>query len=220
MQDDGARLKPHDDGAQTKNSESSLFKEPGEDRNNSEEINNKQDVEKSKESHTKNASQLDDDNNKTEKDEKPAEELNKGHPDLNGFVLLPLWKDDLYKKYHLFDTSAQHMERAMDPVALLPQHQPNGTSISHLTSCAQSLSSSYLIANDFMKFSQLCENDIDNVTSEIDKVLEKMFPPRRKKVSAEAMDESKDFQSRVEELMTLRKEAVAAKFALLMTPKR
>lgn len=127
------------------------------------------------------------------------------------------WRDDIFNKYHLFETSAAHIERAMPPASNSSSPHPHP----HLTFAAESLSSSYLTANEFMHASQHCENDVQNATSEMNKLLDKMFPARgRKSNDAATSDNSEDYQKRVEELMNLRREAVAAKLALLMTPKR
>mmetsp|Transcript_11464 Transcript_11464/g.21223 ORF Transcript_11464/g.21223 Transcript_11464/m.21223 type:complete len:687 (-) Transcript_11464:77-2137(-) len=200
-----------DDGVQLKENQASLFEETGRNGKNSEAMNSKCDKENGKQSHKGGASQLGDDEKKTGLDGMDADSENTNSHS---------WKDGIYNKYHLFETSANHMERAMDPATLSTQNQQNGASMSHLTLCAESLSSSYLTANEFMNTSQQCENDIEDVTSEMERVLEKMFPARGRKSNAVASGQSEDFQERIEELMTLRKEAVAAKFALLMTPKR
>jgi len=165
------------------------------------------------ERHKKNSHQNPDANKLGNTDNGPEKDEEQGC-NHDGFLL------SIMKKHAQFEASALHMEKCLDPVAVHSQDQQNITSSSHLTSCANSLSRSYLTANELMEFAQLCENDIKNVAFDIDKILDKMFPPRRKKSCAEALYESKDIQSEVEELMTLRKETVAAKYALLMTPKR
>ena len=134
------------------------------------------------------------------------------------------WKDDIYSKYQQFQKSTLYMEIAMDPAANTSQHDKKGANMSQpLTSCAETLSSSYLTAKEFMNTSQLCEEEIESSTTEMEGLLEKMFPARPvrgRNRNAVTLDQSEDCQSRIEELMKFRKEAVAAKFALLMTPKR
>ena len=53
-------------------------------------------------------------------------------------------------------------------------------------------------------------------------MLDTMFPARGKKAVGDTDDHenNEDLQRRMEELVALRREAVASKFALLMTPKR
>jgi len=127
------------------------------------------------------------------------------------------WKVGLYKKYRHFESSAIHMEQAMAPTV----ERQNEESMSNLiTNCAESLSSSYLTANEFMDASQQCENEIEKTTSEMEHVLETMFPARGKKKNVVTSDQSEDLQRRIEDLMASRRETVAAKLALLMTPKR
>ena len=133
----------------------------------------------------------------------------------------PSWRDTVIDKYHSFEKSAAYMEKAMDSTALLSQqHQKKGTGISKLTSCAKSLSNSYLSTTEFMDISQQCENTIEDATTEMEELLDKMFPARGRKGTAVTASDSENCQTRIEELMRLRKEAVAAKFAMLMIPKR
>lgn len=127
------------------------------------------------------------------------------------------WKDEVYKKYRQFATSVQHAERSINAGLPHKQSQPDA---SHLTSCAGTLSSSYLTSNEFIDASQQCEREIEDTTSEMEDLLEKMFPSRGRKSSAVTSGQCEHFQQRIEELLSLRREAVAAKFALLMTPKR
>jgi len=127
------------------------------------------------------------------------------------------WKVGLYKKFRHFESSAIHMEQAIEPTV----GRQNEESMSNLlTNCAESLSSSYFTANEFMDASQQCENEIEKTTSEMEQVLETMFPARGKKKSVVTTDQSENLQQRIEDLMASRRETVAAKLALLMTPKR
>lgn len=127
-----------------------------------------------------------------------------------------LWKDRLYESYHQSEMSAIHMEKA------LKYKENNMSSNFCLTHCAESLASSYLTANELMGASQQCENEIQNTTTEMENVLDTMFPARGKKAVGDTDDHenNEDLQRRMEELVALRREAVASKFALLMTPKR
>ena len=127
------------------------------------------------------------------------------------------WKVGLYKKYRNFESSAIHIEQAIEPTV----GRQNEESLSNLlTNCAESLASSYLTANEFMDASQQCENEIEKTTSEMEKVLDTMFPARGKKKNVVTSDQSEDLQQRIEDLMASRRETVAAKLALLMIPKK
>ena len=128
-----------------------------------------------------------------------------------------LWKDEICKKYKSFDQSATHVDKAMEAKTFAVSSQ-------HLTSCAESLSASYLSMNEFTMRTQECEDDINRITTELEAVLEMMFPARGGRKSNEALtltcEKSGEFQRKIEELFTERKEAVAAKLALLLMPKR
>lgn len=132
-------------------------------------------------------------------------------------------------KYRLFEASSIHLERAMTAPATTKASSSSqyrrgsegGGMSSNLTLCAESLARSYMSASEFAHNSEECENDIESMTSEMEGVLDRMFPARGgRKSSAVACDDGEDCQRRIEELMSLRKEAVSAKLALLMTPKR
>jgi len=207
-----------DDDAEMTDGQDSLFEEPGENGSDQKATNKELDIESNKESNKNGANQLDDDAKKKELEEEGASE-DKDNTNPRS------WKEDIYNKYHLFETSAIHMERALDPKTQSSQQGGTSTS-SHLALAAQTLSESYLTTNEFVNASQQCEDEIENVTLDMEKVLEKMFPARGRKSNAvrtsvhDDGNEEEDFQTRIEELMALRKEAVAAKLALLMTPKR
>jgi len=128
------------------------------------------------------------------------------------------WKVGLYKKFRHFESSAIHMEQAIEPTTVGRQNDESMSNL--LTNCAESLSISYLTANEFMDASQQCENEIEKTTSEMEQVLETMFPARGKKKNVVTSDQSENLQQRIEDLMASRRETVAAKLALLMTPKR
>mmetsp|Transcript_24805 Transcript_24805/g.53503 ORF Transcript_24805/g.53503 Transcript_24805/m.53503 type:complete len:715 (-) Transcript_24805:24-2168(-) len=201
-----------DDGDKMIESQSSFFEEPRRNASDLEEKNNDSDMENNSKQSDKNGSnQLGDHKEKAGKDEMDMENTNTNQKS---------WKNGIYSKYHAFDESAIHMEKAMDAASVSSQRQKSEADMSSLTLCAESLSSSYLPVNEFMSASQRCENEIENTTSEMDIALEKMFPARGRKSNAITSDQSEGFQKRIEELMSLRKEAVAAKLALLMIPKR
>ncbi|KAL7441591.1 hypothetical protein ACHAXH_010024 [Discostella pseudostelligera] len=126
-----------------------------------------------------------------------------------------LWKDELCKKYKSYDQSATHMDKAMEAKTF-------AVSTQHLTSCADSLSASYLSINEFTTRSQECEDDVNRISTELESVLDMMFPARGGRKSNEALtyEKSREFQLKIEELVSLRKEAVAEKLALLLMPKR
>ncbi|KAL3766218.1 hypothetical protein ACHAW5_002564 [Stephanodiscus triporus] len=131
-----------------------------------------------------------------------------------------LWKDKICNKYYLFRSSAVQMELA-NPAAVSSPHPGNISAVAHnITSCAESLSSSYLSIEEFKERSRQFEDDIGHATSEMEMVLEKMFPARGRKSSAAPIGQSTDLVRKIAELMSSRKEAVAAKLALLMIPKR
>ncbi len=130
-------------------------------------------------------------------------------------TLQQLWKDKVYTKYKSFENSATHMNKAIESTTL-------AVSSHHLTSCAESLSDSYLSMSQFTMRSQECEDDIDRITTELESVLDMMFPARGGRKSNEALtcEKSDEIQGKIAELMLLRKEAVAAKFSILLIPKR
>jgi hypothetical protein len=75
---------------------------------------------------------------------------------------------------------------------------------------------------EFTMSCQECEDDIARITTELESVLDMMFPARSGRKSNEALtfEKSGEYQRKIEELMLSRKEAVAAKLALLLLPKR
>ena len=156
---------------------------------------------------------VDKDEQMSSKDEEEEEE----EADKDEATQQKSWKVGLYKKYRHFESSAIHMEQAIEPTV----GRQNEESLSNLlTNCAESLASSYLTANEFMDASQQCENEIEKTTSEMEKVLDTMFPARGKKKNVVTSDQSEDLQQRIEDLMASRRETVAAKLALLMIPKK
>ena len=129
------------------------------------------------------------------------------------------WTDETRNKYRLFLFSSAHMELANPAGASL--QQPGNVSVAaHLTSCAESLANSYLSMEEFKERSQQFENDIGHATSEMESALVKLFPARGRKSNAAPAGQCANLLHTIEELMSLRKEAVAAKLALLMIPKR
>lgn len=74
---------------------------------------------------------------------------------------------------------------------------------------------------EFKEQCQQSEDAIVNATTEIEAVLEKLFPARGKKMtSIPTTGQSAESITSIEELLSTRKEAIAAKLALLMIPKR
>ena len=129
------------------------------------------------------------------------------------------WTDEIRIKYRLFQLSAAHMELA-NPAASSSQRPGNFSVATHLTSCAESLASSYMSVEEFGERSRQFENDIGRATSAMETALGKMFPARGRKSNAAPAGRGADLLRTFEELMSSRKEAVAAKLALLMIPKR
>ena len=127
--------------------------------------------------------------------------------------------DEIRIKYRLFQLSAAHMELA-NPAAASSRRPGNVSVATHLTSCAESLASSYMSVEEFGERSRQFENDIGRATSEMETALGKMFPARGRKSNAAPAGRGADLLRTFEELMSSRKEAVAAKLALLMIPKR
>jgi cysteinyl-tRNA synthetase len=135
------------------------------------------------------------------------------------------WQNNIYNKYLLFQTSAVQMELA-NPVAapLHHHHSPDVSMKTRLTSCADMLASSYLTVKEFKEQCQQSEDAIVNATTEIDAVLESLFPARGKKMTSipttGQQRRSTESTKSIDELLSTRKEAIAAKLALLMIPKR
>ena len=125
------------------------------------------------------------------------------------------WNNEICLRYKSFEKSAAHMNKAMDAFTVAVSSQ-------HLTSCAESLSASYLSMEEFTMSCQECEDDIARITTELESVLDMMFPARSGRKSNETLtfEKSGECQRKIEELMLSRKEAVAAKLALLLLPKR
>jgi hypothetical protein len=129
------------------------------------------------------------------------------------------WTEETRNKYRLFQLSAAHMELA-NPAGASSQQPGNVSVATHLTSCAESLANSYLSMEEFKERSQQFENDIGHATSEMESALVKLFPARGRKSNTAPAGQCANLLRTIEELVSLRKEAVAAKLALLMIPKR
>ncbi|KAL3823770.1 hypothetical protein ACHAXA_004863 [Cyclostephanos tholiformis] len=129
------------------------------------------------------------------------------------------WKDEVRNKYHLFQSSAVHMELT-NSAAVSSQHPGNVSVVSHINSCAESLTKSYLSVEEFKEMSQQFENEIVHATSEMERELERMFPARGRKSNSAPIGKNVELQRKFYELMSSRKEAVVAKLSLLMIPKR
>jgi len=133
------------------------------------------------------------------------------------------WLINTCNKYHLFQTSAVQME-LVNPVAIpLHHHSPVVSMKTSLTSCADMLTNSYMTVKEFKEQCQQSEDAIVNATTEIDTVLESLFPARGKKMTSipiTSQQRSTESITSIDELLSKRKEAIAAKLALLMIPKR
>ena len=170
--------------------------------------------ENGKQSGISDGKQLDDDTKKMlDEDRVNTEDAGTGLPHSQ--------KEGIYNKYHHFETSAIHMERAMDSASLMSKHKhQQNLHKSNLTNSAKSLSISYLSANEFMDEAQKCENEIGKITNEMEEVLATMFPARGKKTDTVTSSDQSEQKQKIEDLMASRREAVAAKLALLLIPKR
>jgi hypothetical protein len=133
------------------------------------------------------------------------------------------WQNNICNKYIQFQTSAVQMELANAVAAPLHHQGPDVSMKIRLTSCADLLASSYLTLKDFKEQCQQSEDAIVNATSEIEAVLESLFPARGKKMTSiptTGQQRSTETIKSIDELLSTRKEAIAAKLALLMIPKR
>jgi hypothetical protein len=145
------------------------------------------------------------------------EKMKDGGPDLR------LLKDDVRDRYHLFHSSAVYMDLAIS-AAESSLHSGGGSVsiVPHLNSCAESLTRSYLSMEEFVDMAQRFEDEIGNATSVMEGELEGMFPARGRKstIAAFPIGRNAEMQRKLEELMRSRREAVRAKLACLMIPKR
>jgi hypothetical protein len=115
------------------------------------------------------------------------------------------------------------MELANAVAAPLHHQGPDVSMKTRLTSCADMLASSYLTLKDFKEQCQQSEDAIVNATTEIESVLETLFPARGKKMTSiptTGQQRSTETIKSIDDLLSTRKEAIAAKLALLMIPKR
>ena len=78
-----------------------------------------------------------------------------------------LWKEEIYSKYHVFQTSVVHKELSSNTI---------------LSSCAESLASSYLLMKEFKERFQQFKDDIGHATSMMEKALEQFFSSQRKEI--------------------------------------
>ena len=133
------------------------------------------------------------------------------------------WLINICNKYHLFQTSAVQME-LVNPVAIPLHYQGPVVSMkTRLTSCADMLTNSYMTVKEFKEQCQQSEDAIVTATTEIETVLENLFPARGKKMASipsTGQQRSTESIKSIDELLSKRKEALAAKLALLMIPKR
>jgi hypothetical protein len=133
------------------------------------------------------------------------------------------WQNNICNKYIQFQTSAVQMELANAVAAPLHHQGPDVSMKTRLTSCADMLASSYLTLKDFKEQCQQSEDAIVNATTEIESVLETLFPARGKKMTSiptTGQQRSTETIKSIDDLLSTRKEAIAAKLALLMIPKR
>ena len=85
------------------------------------------------------------------------------------------------------------------------------------------LTNSYMTVKEFKEQCQQSEDAIVTATTEIETVLESLFPARGKKMASipsTGQQRSTESIKSIDELLSKRKEALAAKLALLMIPKR
>ena len=135
-----------------------------------------------------------------------------------GRVSVQLSEENLYSKaieqqyigkivtnYRQFEDSSLQMDAAMQ----------NKSFRMGMLQSAQSLSESYMTMDEFKTATENCEADIQGVTVEMEQSLTGLRNKRGDDDSADAVD-----PVRIEELMSRRKKAVAAKIALLLVPKR
>eukprot|EP00984_Skeletonema_dohrnii_P038695 scaffold42232_cov200-Skeletonema_dohrnii-CCMP3373.AAC.3 len=92
--------------------------------------------------------------------------------------------------------------------------------VSHLTRAAQSLSTSYLSTKELFDMSSQSEDDIAAATKGIEKEIERIFPGRGSRKPTGNPTDLGNFKGKIDHLLRLRKEAVDARLALLLTPKR
>ena len=131
------------------------------------------------------------------------------------------WKHELLNKRSNFDASWSFIQKAMQENTTEAPSTHGDRSISYLTHAAQSLSSSYISPDKLSDMSLKCEDDIAFATKGIQQEIERIFPGRgsRKSTGSNPADLG-NFKEKIENLLCIRKEAVDAKLAMLLTPKR
>jgi len=129
------------------------------------------------------------------------------------------WKHELLDKRCNFDASWSSVQKTMHNKTTQTQTKEDGA-VSHLTRAAQSLSTSYLSTKELFDMSSQSEDDIVAATKGIEKEIERIFPGRGSRKPTSNPTDLGNFKGKIEHLLRLRKEAVDARLALLLTPKR
>ena len=131
------------------------------------------------------------------------------------------WKHELLNKRSNFDDSWSFVQKAIQENTIESPSTHDDRSISLLTHAAQLLSSGYIPHHKLSNMSLKCEDDIEFATKGIQKEIERIFPGRgsRKPTGSNPADLG-NFKEKIENLLCIRKEAVDAKLAMLLTPKR
>ena len=126
-------------------------------------------------------------------------------------------QDDTFRhqvstKRRAFDSSWSHLQESCD----------TGKS-SSLTSCAHSLARSYCNSKQLSSIAMHCDSNIDATTNKIQDLIESLMPARGRssdnKVLAPLTTDI-DTEKRINDLLRSRKEAVSAKYASLLIPKK
>ena len=124
--------------------------------------------------------------------------------------------DEISVKRRIFDESWSLVQKSISTNA----------NPSHLTTCGQSLAYSYCSTNQHALFAKRCDAEIENATSNMQDLIERMMPTRGRVADDRLHSKSKenmievDLDQCINTLLCSRKNTIAAKYALFLVPKR
>lgn len=123
------------------------------------------------------------------------------------------WLREISTRRRAFDFSWSFVDKSVST---------NGKS-STLSASAHSLDRSYINLKQYTTFAEQCDAKIDNVTKQVQETIEAMMPMRGRRSNSTDPGPSNEVGNNdqsITRLLGLRKQAIAAKYALLLIPKK
>jgi hypothetical protein len=122
----------------------------------------------------------------------------------------PSFWNEISSRRQYFDQSWSQIQESVS----------NDGNLSNLTTCAQHQARSYCNHKQHAIFDEQADVEIENATNKIQLLIETMVPARGRGNDCKMTTSGTENEQSIDDLLSVRKDAIAAKYALFLVPKR